>query len=321
MKNICYASPILWTTQTTTRPAQLTDRDSPLPQPPRKNWRLTAQKSEMPAIWVGPGPSLAAAFATANVPALGAVNVSESDGRSRYDGLNFVYKRHMSRHFTINASYVLSKAVGWDGSAASFGNSPVNPLAPWNPAIDFGPVPNDERHHIAASGIVTLPWGFEVAPIMQFGTARPFSAAAGQDILGIGSNTPRAVVRDSNPTDYTYFTTYQQQNGLTNSQLVTAERACMAANQCEFSPFDSLRGQDFFQLDARLTKTIKFGDKGQLRLNFQAFDLTNRANFGNGFGTSVRSLATFDRPTGFIAPAGTILPKSFRAEFGVEYSF
>ncbi len=264
---------------------------------------------------------LAAAFAAAGVPALGTIDVSQSDGRSRYDGLNFVYKRHMSQHFTINASYVLSRAVGWDGSAASFGNSPVNPLAPWNPAIDFGPVPNDERHHIAASGIVTLPWGFEVAPIAQFGSARPFSAAAGQDILGIGSNTPRAVVQDSDPTDYTYYTTFQKQNGLTNSQLLKTEQACIAADQCELSPFDSLRGQDFFQLDARLTKGVSFGDKGQLRLIFQAFDLTNRANFGNGFGTSVRSLATFDRPTGFIAPSGTILPKSFRAEFGAEYSF
>lgn len=261
------------------------------------------------------------AFASAGVPVLGSITDSQSNGRSRYDGLNFVYTRRMSQHFTVNASYVLSRAVGWDGSAASFGNSPVNPFDPWNPAVDFGPVPNDERSHIAASGIVSLPWGFDVAPIMQFGTARPFTASAGQDVLGIGSNTPRAVVQDSDPTNYTYFKVLQNQDGLSNSKVVAAERTCLAANQCMFVPFDSLRGQDFFELDARVSKAINFGEKGQLRLIFQAFDLTNRANFGNSFGTSVRSLGTFDQPTGFIAPSGTIIPKSFRAEFGAEFSF
>lgn len=249
------------------------------------------------------------AFASAGVPVLGSITDSQSNGRSRYDGLNFVYTRRMSQHFTVNASYVLSRAVGWDGSAASFGNSPVNPFDPWNPAVDFGPVPNDERSHIAASGIVSLPWDFDVAPIMQFGTARPFTASAGQDVLGIGSNTPRAVVQDSDPTNYTYFKVLQNQDGLSNSKVVAAERTCLAANQCMFVPFDSLRGQDFFELDARVSKAINFGEKGQLRLIFQAFDLTNRANFGNSFGTSVRSLGTFDQPTGFIAPSGTITPK------------
>ena len=86
------------------------------------------------------------------------------------------------------------------------------------------------------------------------------------------------------------------------------------------SPFDSLRGQDFFELDTRVTKAINLSDKGQLRLIFQAFDLTNRANFGNSFTASVHS-ATFEQPSNFIAPSGTILPKSFRAEFGAEFNF
>ncbi|MHB8753544.1 MAG: hypothetical protein ACYC92_01100 [Candidatus Acidiferrales bacterium] len=57
-----------------------------------------------------------------------------------------------------------------------------------------------------------------------------------------------------------------------------------------------------------------------MRLTFQAFDITNRANFGNTFGSSVRS-STFEQPVGYIAPSGTIIPKSFRGEFGVEYNF
>lgn len=255
---------------------------------------------------------LATAFANAGVPVLGPIADSQANGRSRYDGLNFVYTRRMSQHFTMNGSYVLSRAVGWEGSAASFGNNSVNPFDPMNPAVDFGPVPNDERHHIAASGIVSLPWGFDVAPILQFGSARPYNPTAGHDVLGVGSANAaaHAIVPTSNTHD---FSTYALAS-------VATQQACLSAGTCIMTPYDDLRGQDYFQLDARLSKAINFGEKGQLRLIFQAFDLTNRANFGNSFSASVRS-RNFGQPTGFIAPSGTIIPKSFRAEFGAEYSF
>lgn len=255
---------------------------------------------------------LAQAFATAGVPVLGSINDSASAGRSRYDGLNFVYTRRMNQHFTMNASYVLSRAVGWDGSAASFGNRPVDPFNPFNPAVDFGPVPNDERHHVALSGVVSLPWGFEVAPILQFGSARPYTATAGHDVLGVGSSNGsfHAVVPTSNHSD---FATYA-------GASVATQQACLSAGTCIEVPFDNLRGQDYFQLDTRLTKSFDFAEKGTLRLIFQAFDITNRANFGNSFSGNVRS-PSFEQPTGFVAPNGTIIPKSFRGEFGVEYTF
>ena len=255
---------------------------------------------------------LTQAFTNAGVPVLGASDDAASQGRSRYDGLNFSYTRRMNQHFTMNASYVLSKAVGWDGNAASFGNRPVNPFNPWNPKVDFGPVPNDERHHVALSGIVSLPWGFDVAPIMQFGSARPYTATAGHDTLGVGgrNGAAHAIVPTSNQSD---FTTYAQAS-------VSTQQACLSAGTCIMVPFDSLRGQDFFQLDTRVTKSFNFAEKGTLRLIFQAFDITNRANFGNDFTGNARS-STFEKPAGFLAPSGTTVPKSFRAEFGVEYTF
>lgn len=255
---------------------------------------------------------LAKAFANAGVPALGASDDAASQGRSRYDGLNFSYRRRMSQHFTTNASYVLSRAVGWDGNAASFGNRPVDPFNPWNPKVDFGPVPNDERHHIALSGVISLPWGFEVAPTMQFGSARSYTATAGHDVLGVGSRNgaAHAIVPTSNHND---FATYAKAS-------VSTQQACLSAGTCIMVPFDNLRGQDFFQLDTRVTKSFQFGDRGTLRLMFQGFDLTNRANFGNRFTGSVRS-GSFGKPGNYLSSAGTIVPKSFRGEFGIAYDF
>jgi len=103
---------------------------------------------------------------------------------------------------------------------------------------------------------------------------------------------------------------------LTAGQL----RTCLAAGSCQQVGFDNLRGQAFFQLDTRMSKDIKFGERAKLKLIFQAFDLTNRANFGNNFDSNIRS-GTFGKPTGFITPNGVIVPRSFSGEFGAQFTF
>ncbi len=50
------------------------------------------------------------------------------------------------------------------------------------------------------------------------------------------------------------------------------------------APYNSLRGDPYFNMDARIAKNIKLGEKRNLQLMFQAFNLTNHANYGNNFG-------------------------------------
>ena len=147
-------------------------------------------------------------FATAGVPVLGSVRVEESVNRSRYDGVNFSFRQRMTRHFTLNANYTISRAMGWaiqSGNplvGSGFRNYPHDPRNLWDPR-DFGPTPNDERHHVTISGMVQLPWGFDVAPILQFGTARPYDLNEGYDVLGIGSGYSRPlIVNNNDPKNY-----------------------------------------------------------------------------------------------------------------------
>jgi len=73
---------------------------------------------------------------------------------------------------------------------------------------DFGPTNNDERHHISLSGIVQLPLGFQVAPIVSYGSARPYDLRSGFDVLARGSGYSRPViVPNSDPTNYTAIST------------------------------------------------------------------------------------------------------------------
>ncbi len=255
---------------------------------------------------------LSAAFSAAGLPVLGRIDDEQAIGRSRYDGLNVSFRRRLSHHFSVNTSYVLSKGVAYKGNAAAFRNRPSNPLDPFNP-VDFGPVPTDERHRFVFSSVYEMPWGFQVAPIFQAASARPYDGIEGQDVLGIGSGRGNynIVVLNSDPSNLTSTL------GFSNAAL----RNCLfVTNTCHAIGFDKLRGDPFINMDLRVAKNLKFGDKMNLQLLGQFFDLFNRANFGNNFSGNIHS-SLFLQHTGFITPSGVVVPKSFRAEFGAEFRF
>jgi hypothetical protein len=86
------------------------------------------------------------------------------------------------------------------------------------------------------------------------------------------------------------------------------------------APVDSLRGDPFFQLDTRLSKNFKLGETRNLQIIAQAFNLTNRANYGNDFDGTVGS-PTFSQPVGFVNPTSTNIPRSLAGEFGFRFTF
>jgi len=252
------------------------------------------------------------AFVDAGVPRLNSVRNEESIGRGRYDGFNFSYRQRMNRHFSLNAAYTLSWAGGYNmGGFSAFRNyarDGYNPFA----SYEWGPSSQDERHHITVSGLVQLPKGFDFAPILQFGTARPYNTTNSSSTLNTGGGTSNAVVvPKSDPRDWFAFA----------GDNVAAQNCYYLTTDCAIAAFDPLRGQAFFELDARLAKNIKIGEKMNIQLVAQAFNLTNRANYGNNFGGSIADPGSFGKPVGFIAPTATFIPRSIWGEFGVHFTF
>jgi outer membrane receptor protein involved in Fe transport len=251
-----------------------------------------------------------AALAAAGQPDLASVRNEESIGRSHYDGVNLSYRQQMTHHFSVNANYTLAYANGFDSGGGSFRNYPRLATAPFAP-YEWGPTPNDERHHITFSGIFDLSHGIQFAPIIQFGTARPYNVTNSKNYLATGGGTANAVVVPiSDPTDYLAF----------KGDAYGAQNCYYVTQQCTISKYDPLRGDKFFELDTRLTKDFKFGERMHLQLIAQAFNLTNRANYGNNFTTNINS-GNFGKAVGFIAPTATNIPRSMTGEFGVHFSF
>jgi len=265
---------------------------------------------------------LDAAFAAAGLPVLGRIDLEQSSGRSRYDGLSISYRRRLHDRFTVNATYTLSRALAYNGNAAAFRNRAWNPFNFFD-KTELGPVPNDTTHRFSLSGGVELPWGFQLAPIVQIESARAYTAGYGGsvDLLGVGSGrgTSHVVVFVNDPKNLTATLTAFGDPGASNTNR-QRYRSCLRSGQCTFVPFDNLRGQPFFNVDLRISKRIKFTETMQITPFIQMFDLTNRANFGNNYVTDIRQ-ADFGKPNAFITPAGNILPHAFAAEFGVRFTF
>jgi hypothetical protein len=291
---------------------------------------------------------LTAAFNAAGQPVLNSVRNDESIGRSHYDGVNFSFRQRMSHHFQIAANYTLAWAYSYDGGGGSFRNYPRNAYNPFA-SYEWGPSPNDERHHVTVSGIVDLPKGFQLSPIMQFGTERPYNLTNSYNTLNTGGGTGTAVlVPTGDITNYLYGTNYLtaytqafctanpadttcQADGNAQGQ-VNLQNCFYSASQCTtqlgvpLSPltiakYDPVRGNPFFELDMRLAKNIKIRERLNVQLVAQAFNLTNRANYGNNFGNSIASVSTFRHPVGFINPASTIVPRALWGEMGVRLTF
>lgn len=265
---------------------------------------------------------LTAALAAAHQPILGRIDLEQSSGRSRYDGMNISYRRRLHQNLTVNATYTLSQALAYNGNSAAFRNrawDPFNMFADY----ELGPTPNDSRHRFSMGSVVNLPGGFQVAPIVQWESARPYTAGYGAavDILGVGGGrgTSHVVVFKDKPDDLTATLTAFGDPGASNANRMKY-RNCLRSGQCTHAPFDNVRGQPFFQLDARVTKNFRIRERANLQAIFQVFDLTNRANFGNNFVTDVR-LASFGTPSNFITPSGVTVPHSLSAELGIRFTF
>jgi hypothetical protein len=259
---------------------------------------------------------LDAAFAaSAGVGAgrIGEIRKLTANNRSRYDGINFVLRKRFSHNYTMQASYVLSWSRSWGGFAtASYAGTGarIDFRDQFKPG-QYGPTIFDERQRLVISGVFNLRYGFEVAPIFQAASARPFSIQAGVDVNGDGVTNlnDRACV------------------GSTRTNAIVT-RGCQ-----QVSP-NTLRGDPLAQLDVRVAKAFKFSNERMaLRLYWEFYNLFNTNNFGNNYnpvcGAGFTSAsgdpcsASFGTAVGYFGGQGFGSPTSgpLRSQFGFRFEF
>ena len=192
----------------------------------------------------------------ANVPN---ISLFKSDNRSSYNAMMLHLQGNVTHRFNLTANYVLSSAKTWGcvlGELFDYVNGVCNPNNAFAPG-DYGPSGEDVISRFTLAGIVYVPGGFQVTTLIQAETARPITLTTPVDVNGLGdAANDRAVVNGTQTT------------------------------------LDQFRGTPYVQVDLRVTRPFKLGERWQVMPFVEFFNLFNRNNPGANYVTNIAALPT-----------------------------
>ncbi len=187
------------------------------------------------------------------------LTVFRSDNRSSYDALSIHLQGNVSRRANLIVNYTLSSAKTWGcilGELFDYVNGVCNPLDAFAKG-DYGPSGEDVRHRLVVAGIFHTPGGFEISTLSQFESARPFTITTPVDVNGVGdAANDRAVI-----------------NGVQTTM-------------------DQFRGTPYIQVDMRVSRPFKVGERFTATPFVEFFNLFNRNNPGANYVTNLAALPT-----------------------------
>jgi len=208
-----------------------------------KNWNLAAVTD--PLGGTEGLPCAKNPFACFVNPLIVQNNQYTSAASALYEAGILEVKERFNNRFTLFGSYTFSK--GFDTSTDF--NTDYGPQDPTNLGLDRGLSEFDERHKVVVAGVFDSPWkrnsilgGFQLAPIFTYHSGLPFNLLAGGAVNG--------------------------NNHITNERPFGAPR-------------DSGLGPDYYNLDMRLSWQHKLGEKANLLLTAEGFNVANRTNYAS----------------------------------------
>jgi hypothetical protein len=244
------------------------------------------------------------------------VNAQLSDGRSSYNAMNLELKKRFSNSMQFFASYTWSHSIDDSSDLQTL----LKPQDNTNFRAERSDSLFDQRHRFVFSGIFSSPdrWrsgngfqkflhGFSVAPIVEFGSGRPFNILAVGDANGdFQSTNERPTVRS----DGTLCQTGVDPDCLTG---VFPANGNLGRNM-------GITG-NFFTVDARVSRRVRFNEKVSLDLIAEVFNLFDRFNeaAANPFFQVVNSFGQRKGSKYRSEPTSAFDPRQF--QFGFRLNF
>jgi hypothetical protein len=113
-----------------------------------------------------------------------------TNGRSRYDGVNFGLRRRMTGGLQFSTWYSLSKSTSTTGNGADELNvqNIQNHLDPFADVQDGPSGRTDARHRATISAVWMAPGGVTVSPVWRYRSALPVATTQGIDLNGNSAN-------------------------------------------------------------------------------------------------------------------------------------
>ena len=202
-------------------------------------------------------------------------------GRSTYNGLLVKLDKRFTKHFLFTASYALTNNHGLNGI-----NNLDNYFSTWGP--------QGGRHSLNVSGVVEMPWGFQLGLISSMGTKGPLTpTVTGVDLDGDGTTSEplpglswNCINRSCGKTELAkavadWNTKYL---GKTDARGQAIPQLTLPANY-EF-------GDNFSSQDIRISKKFTFKENYKISVFAEVFNVFNIANLG-GYNFTINSGGAF----------------------------
>ena len=272
-----------------------------------------------------------AAFVRAGLGAnrLAQINMIGTTNESKFDSWTTTVRGRTGRAM-VSLSYVLANSRAWGGQpTASYSGNGIA-ISPADQFLDgeWGPTRHDERHRLVGSGVIDVPYGFQISPIVQWASSRPYTPTTGFDINGDGQTNivdrlcsgvdPAAVfavrgntnaIRALNPNGCQLADVNSQRNGFVVNPDGSVEE----------------RSGRFFNVDLRITKSFGLPRGAAIRAYVDFFNLFNTENLSYTLRpeqSPATSASQFMQPVSLYGPGfGPAVGRPFTASFGVRVQF
>lgn len=227
------------------------------------------------------------------LPAFNQISQVSSYGAYGYQAILARLEKRYSRHYQYTVAYTLAKQRDNYGNYSGSTSATGPRTDYYHPELDRGWAAGDRRNTFVLSGSTKLPFGITVGGIYTLRSALPLSATTGADNNGDGA------VTDYVPGSPKALHNMAKMLGLVNAWRTTQAattsgyRTCASGvTQC-LAPINAsqLQTNRYNQLDARLSKDFKFGDRYGVQLVGQLFNVFGTDNFG-GVGVSQNTNAS-----------------------------
>ncbi|MFN0169770.1 MAG: TonB-dependent receptor domain-containing protein [Bryobacteraceae bacterium] len=209
--------------------------------------------------------------------AFGQVDEKRFDGVTNFNGLQSSVQRSFSRGILFQAQYMWGNAIS-DNSGSGEGGQIQNVACR---ACDRGPSDYDIRQTFTANSVYQLPWarnrrfgGWDLSGLFTARTGRAFSVTVNR----AAANVPSGQTQNQRA-DYVGGNQYMA-NPTPGAWLNPAAFAAPANGTYGSSGRNGFRGPGLWQMDLGVAKRIRLTEKMGLDFRAEAFNLFNRAQYG-----------------------------------------